>query len=59
MIKQCIATITAIACLCGARFVYPAADDNFYKGKTIRLDCRFFSGRRLRRLFTHDRPSSR
>ena len=33
MIKQSIATVLAIACLCGARIGYAAADDNFYKAR--------------------------
>ncbi len=44
MIKQCIAAIVAIACLCGARIGYTASDDNFYKGKTIRLIVAFSAG---------------
>ena len=44
MIKQCIAAIVAIACLSGARIGYTASDDNFYKGKTIRLIVAFSAG---------------
>jgi len=44
MIKQCIAAIVAIACLCGARIGYTASDDNFYEGKTIRLIVAFSAG---------------
>ena len=44
MIKQCIAAIVAVACLCGARIGYTASDDNFYKGKTIRLIVAFSAG---------------
>jgi tripartite-type tricarboxylate transporter receptor subunit TctC len=44
MIKQCIAAMTAFAWLCGAQIVYAASDDNFYKGKTIRLIVAFSPG---------------
>src|ERR671923_166903 len=44
MIKQLIAAIMAIACLCGARIGHTASDDNFYKGKTIRLIVAFSAG---------------
>ena len=44
MIKQCIAAIVAIACLGAARIGYAASDDNFYKGKTIRLIVAFSAG---------------
>ena len=44
MIKQFIAAIVAVACLCGTRIGYTASDDNFYKGKTIRLIVAFSAG---------------
>ena len=44
MIKRCIAAIVAVACLCGARIGYTASDDDFYKGKTIRLIVAFSAG---------------
>ena len=44
MIKQCIVAIVAVACLCVLRVGYPASDDNFYKGKTIRLIVAFSAG---------------
>src|SRR5215813_15670145 len=44
MIKQCLAAIVAIACLCDVRVGYTASDDNFYKGKTIRLIVAFSAG---------------
>lgn len=44
MIKQFFAAIMAIACLCGAGIGHTATDDNFYKGKTIRLIVAFSAG---------------
>src|SRR5262249_10122702 len=44
MIKHCIVAIVAVACLCVARIGYPASDDNFYKGETIRLIVAFSAG---------------
>jgi hypothetical protein len=55
MIKQCILAVMTIACFCGARVGHTATDDNFYKGKTIRLIVAFSAGGG----FTHDRASLR
>src|SRR5262245_63545371 len=44
MIKQCIVAVVAVACLCVVRVGYPASDDHFYKGKTIRLIVAFSAG---------------
>jgi len=44
MIKQYLAAIMAIACFCGARIGYTASDDDFYRGKTIRLIVAFSPG---------------
>jgi tripartite-type tricarboxylate transporter receptor subunit TctC len=44
MIKQYLAAIMAIACFYGARIGYTASDDDFYKGKTIRLIVAFSPG---------------
>ena len=44
MSDRCIAAIMAIVCLCGARIGYAASDDNFFKGKTIRLIVAFSPG---------------
>ena len=44
MIKLWLIAIIAIACLCGARTAYTASDENFYKGKTIRLIVAFLPG---------------
>ena len=37
MIKQWLTFIVAIVFFCGTRVGFTASDDNFYKGKTIRL----------------------
>ena len=42
--KPCIAGMLVIACLCGAQIGYTASDENFYKGKTIRLIVAFSAG---------------
>jgi len=44
MIKQSVAAVIAMACLWSPRIGYPASDDNFYKGKTIRLIVAFSAG---------------
>ncbi len=44
MIKQWITVIVAIVCCCGTRVGFTASDDNFYKGKTIRLIVAFSAG---------------
>jgi tripartite-type tricarboxylate transporter receptor subunit TctC len=44
MIKPCLAAILALAWLCDVRVAYTASDDNFYRGKTIRLIVAFSPG---------------
>ena len=44
MTKQWVTVIVVIASLCVARFGFTASDDNFYKGKTIRLIVAFSAG---------------
>src|SRR5262250_2614626 len=44
MIKQSLAAMIAMAFLWSARGGYPASDDNFYRGKTIRLIVAFSAG---------------
>jgi putative tricarboxylic transport membrane protein len=44
MIKQSLAAMMAMACLWSARIGYAASDDNFYRGKTIRLIVAFSAG---------------
>ena len=44
MIKQTLAAMIAMACFWSARIGYAASDDNFYKGKTIRLIVAFSAG---------------
>ncbi|HEX2226971.1 MAG TPA: tripartite tricarboxylate transporter substrate-binding protein [Candidatus Binatia bacterium] len=44
MIERVIAAILAVAFLYGARLGYAASEDNFYKGKTIRLIVAFSPG---------------
>ena len=44
MMKPYIAAMLVIACLCGAQIGYTASDENFYKGKTIRLIVAFSAG---------------
>src|SRR5215470_5874911 len=44
MIKQSLAAMIAMAFLWSPRIGYPASDDNFYRGKTIRLIVAFSAG---------------
>ena len=44
MTKLCLVTIMVITSLFGARTAYTASDENFYKGKTIRLIVAFSPG---------------
>ena len=44
MIKQSLAAMIVMACLWNPRGGYPASDDNFYRGKTIRLIVAFSAG---------------
>jgi len=44
MIKQWITVIAAMVCFFGTRVGFTASDDNFYKGKTIRLIVAFSAG---------------
>ena len=44
MIKQWITVLAAIVCFCDTRVGFTASDDNFYKGKTIRLIVAFSAG---------------
>ena len=44
MIKQWVTVIAALVCCFGTRVGFTASDDNFYKGKTIRLIVAFSAG---------------
>ncbi len=44
MLKQYVASLLAVACLCGARMGHAASTDNFYQGKTVRLIVAFSPG---------------
>ena len=44
MIKQWITVIAAMVCFFGTRVGFTASEDNFYKGKTIRLIVAFSAG---------------
>ncbi|HEY7558669.1 MAG TPA: hypothetical protein VIH18_28085 [Candidatus Binatia bacterium] len=44
MLKHCIVATITIASLWGTRVGSAASDDNFYKGKTVRLIVAFSAG---------------